>query len=431
VNSKVVLIVTYYWPPAGGPGVQRWLNFARWLPESGIVPIIYTPENPSYPLIDETLISQVPVDMQILRTRIKEPYRIAEWLNPKSKEYKAGLFEENAKQSLLTRFQVYVRGNYFIPDARKFWVKPSVKFLSDYLIEHKIDRLITTGPPHSMHLIGLELKKQNPNLKWMADFRDPWTQISYHKALKLTKNSRRKHQNLEKAVLQSADCIIATSFTDAKSYRKLGARRTEVITNGYEAADFEFQKIVQNENFRITYSGNLEMARNPLVLWQALRELTIENQGFRNELKLNFYGNISTGVEESLVENKLEDFVVKHGYVSHQQSVEGIVNAELLFLTNFQDEASKGIIPGKLFEYLAAQNPILALGPPKGDVSEILNQTGAGEYFVHSDLEGVKNYIIEIYHRFKSEQGSLKTKGYEQFSRSETTKKLAGVINSV
>ncbi len=428
MDSKKVLIVTYYWPPAGGPGVQRWLKFAEYLPEYGIEPIIYTPENPSYPMIDNSLLEKLPKGLKVVKTPIWEPYRLAEFFNPKSKEYKAGRFEKKEKQSLLTRLSVYIRGNFFIPDARKFWVKPSVKFLSNYLKENQIDTVVTTGPPHSMHLIGLELKKKYPDLKWIADFRDPWTQISYHSELKLTKNSEKKHKELEKSVIKTADCVLATSFSDAENYTKIGAVKTEVVTNGYEEDDFKIEKKIQNQKFRISYSGNLESARNPVELWKALKELTDQNDEFRNQLEINFYGILSAEVEETIAENGLLKYLKKHGYVNHQTAVEGIVNSELLLLTNFPDSKSKGIIPGKLFEYLAARNPIIAIGPEDGDVLRILNQTKTGEYFEHSDKEGTKTYIQEVYGEFKSGQSKQESGLIEQFSRKEITKKLAAVL---
>lgn len=425
-NNKI-LIVTYYWPLAGGPGVQRWLKFAKYLPEFGIEPIIYTPENPSYPLIDKTLSAEISPDLKVVRTKIWEPYQIAEKLNPKTKDYKAGNFEKSDKQSFLTRLSVFVRGNFFIPDARKFWVKPSVKFLKNYLQENQIETIITTGPPHSMHLIGLKLKKINPNLKWIADFRDPWTQISYHKELKLTDKSNKKHSELEKLVLKSADCVIATSFSDGENFRNSGANRVEVITNGFEESDFRIGKFISNK-FKITYSGGLELARNPLVVWQALKDLIEENQEFKLDFELEFYGNLSQDVENSILENGLENHLIKKGYVSHKDAIQGIKNADLLLLTNFPDEKSKGIIPGKLFEYMATGNPVLAIGPKDGDVAKILKETQSGSYFLHTQKEDVKSFILEVFKKWKTEDIQLPSPAIDQYSRKNLTQKLVQLI---
>ncbi len=424
---KKVLIVTYYWPPAGGPGVQRWLKFAKYLPEFGIEPIVYTPENPSYPIEDDSLQREVPSDLKVVKTKIWEPYQIAEKLNPKAKDYKAGNFEKPEKQSFLTKLSVFVRGNFFIPDARKFWVKPSVKFLTDYLQENSIETVITTGPPHSLHLIGLKLKQKNPNLKWIADFRDPWTKISYHDELKLTGKSRNKHLKIETKVLKSADCIIATSFSDADDYRKLGANRVEVITNGYEESDFRIGKFI-SKKFKITYSGGLEIARNPLVVWEALKELIQENEEFKSNLELEFYGNLSSDVENSIIENGLQNHLIKKGYVSHKESIQGIKNADLLLLANFPDKKSKGIIPGKLFEYMATGNPVLAIGPDGGDVEIILNETKTGKYFTPTEKESVKTYILSVYKKWKMDETVHPFPSIDRFSRKALTEKLSQLI---
>lgn len=427
MTQKKVIIITYYWPPAGGPGVQRWLKFAKYLPEFRIEPIIYTPENPSYPIEDKSLQREVSPDLKVIRTKIWEPYQIAEKFNPKAKDYKAGNFEKPEKQSFLTKLSVFIRGNYFIPDARKFWIKPSVKFLKNYIEKNQIDTIITTGPPHSLHIIGLELKNSYPILNWLADFRDPWTQISYHSELKLINKAQKKHEKLESEVLNAADVVIATSFADAENYKNLGAKRVEVITNGFEESDFRIGKFISNK-FKITYSGGLEISRNPLVVWETLGELVQENEEFKTDFELEFYGNLSSEVEDSIKESNLSNYLIKKGYVTHKESIQGIKNADLLLLTNFPDEKSKGIIPGKLFEYMATGNPVLAIGPDGGDVAQILSETQAGNYFTHSEKEKIKNYISNIYKKWKMDEMNHPSSAIEQFSRKALTEKLSRLL---
>lgn len=429
MSKKKVLIITYYWPPSGGPGVQRWLKFAKYLPEFGIEPIIYTPENPSYPIIDESLLNEVSPDLEIVKTKIWEPYQIAEKLNPKSKQYKAGQFEKSEKQSFLTKLAVFVRGNFFIPDARQYWVEPSVKFLRKYLKDNQIETIITTGPPHSLHLIGYKLKQLYPEIKWLADFRDPWTQISYHSELKLTSFAQKSHEILERKVLENADVVIATSFTDAENYKKLGAGRVEVITNGFEETYFRGSKFeVRGTKFVFTYSGGLEFARNPLVVWQALDELVHENSEFSTDFELEFIGNLSQEVENSIKENNLSNYLNKNGYVSHKESIELIKNSELLLLANFPDEKSKGIIPGKLFEYMATGNSILAIGPSGGDVAKILQETQAGSYFIHHQKDEVKSFILTEYKKWKTNFSKNPSSKIDQYSRKSLTVRLSEVI---
>ena len=205
-----VLIITYYWPPAGGPGVQRWLKFVKYLPEYGVKPIVYCPENPDYPLLDESLLAEVHSDVSVLKHKIFEPYKLASIFSKKKTKTIASGLINTKKQGIVEKLLLFIRGNFFIPDARKFWVGPSVRFLRKYIEQHQIETIITTGPPHSVHLIGKRLKR-HVNVKWIADFRDPWTSIGYHKKLKLTTRAHNVHKKMERKVLQSADRLIVTS----------------------------------------------------------------------------------------------------------------------------------------------------------------------------------------------------------------------------
>ena len=427
---KKILIITYYWPPAGGPGVQRWLKFTKYLPEFGYETYVYIPENPSYPILDETLAKDINPKVKIVKNKIWEPYQLAEKLNPKNKAYKGGHFEKNENQSFLSKLSVFVRGNFFIPDARKFWVNPSAEYLKDFLQKENIDTIVTSGPPHSLHLIGLKLKKQLPNLNWLADFRDPWTQISYHKELKLTSWAAKKHEDLEREVMQKADVVLATSYADGENFKKIGAKRVEVITNGFEEVKQQIEK--EHNYFHLTYSGGLEML--PVALWKALAEISNENQSFREDFKLNFYGSLADDVKQSIVKQGLQTNLIVHGYVSHQESLNAINSANILILTNFENVASKGIIPGKLFEYMATGNPILAIGPADADVEKILHKTKAGNYFSHEQVAEMKNYILSIYNQWlKNPNQKFETNENEvqQFNRKNLTSKLVEVVNSL
>ncbi|WP_374445036.1 glycosyl transferase family 1 [Epilithonimonas sp.] len=449
-NSKKVLIVTYYWPPAGGPGVQRWLKFAKYLPEFSLEPVIFTPENPSYPLIDETLKSEVPKNTKIIRTNIWEPYQLAEKFSKSNKKFKGGQFDVGKNQSFLSKLSIFIRGNFFIPDARKFWVKPSIAFLKKYLKENDIDLLVTTGPPHSLHLIGLGLKKELPDLKWIADFRDPWTEISYYKHLKLTKSSDRKHKELEKAVFQTADVTLATSYTDAENFRKKGAN-SSCITNGFDISEqgkigefqsssvgeFEVLKSTEKNDstpkrkFTISYVGVLEQLRNPENLWKALDELCKASSDFAEDFELKFVGRVDDKILNALENSVLKDRIKNLGYLAHQDSVTEMRTSDLLIITNFPNKSSKGIIPGKLFEYLATGKKIISFGPKDADVETILNRTNAGQHFDYSETDKIKDYIFALYLDRKNGKSIINSADINEFSRKELTKKLSEIIKKI
>ncbi|WP_223559890.1 glycosyltransferase family 4 protein [Chryseobacterium lathyri] len=430
MEQKKILIITYYWPPAGGPGVQRWLKFAKYLPEFGWNPVIYTPENPSYPLLDESLLKDVPQNLEIVKTKIWEPYQLAEKLNKSNKKFKAGQFDVGKNQSWKSRLSIWVRGNFFIPDARVFWVKPSIKFLEQYLKENKIDVVVTSGPPHSLHMIGLGLKKKFPALKWIADFRDPWTEISYYKHLKLTKSSDRKHRQLESAVFKNADITLATSYTDAENFRKAGANAV-CITNGFDESDSAPINVVgekKETTFTLSYIGVLEQLRNPENLWKVLDELVKENKEFADHFILKFAGRVDDKILQSIENSSLKNHILNLGYISHDKAVEEMANSNLLLITNFPNESSQGIIPGKIFEYLATGKQIISFGPDEADVSRILAETGAGKHFGYEDSKAVKDFIIEKYELWKKGDLLENTQNIEQFSRRNLTKKLAEIL---
>ncbi|WP_426479508.1 glycosyl transferase family 1 [Chryseobacterium sp. CBSDS_008] len=427
--EKKILIITYYWPPAGGPGVQRWLKFAKYLPDFGWKPIIYTPENPSYPLLDETLMKDVPENIEMVRTKIWEPYQLAEKLNKSNKKFKAGQFDVGKNQSWKSRLSIWVRGNFFIPDARVFWVKPSITFLEKYLKENTIDTIVTSGPPHSLHLIGLGLKNKMPDLKWIADFRDPWTEISYYKHLKLTKSSDKKHRQLESAVFKNADITLATSYTDAENFRKAGANAV-CITNGFDETDSSEKEGEQKDKnkFTLSYIGVLEQLRNPENLWKALDELVKENAQFAADFTLKFVGRIDDKILHSIENSSLKNHILNLGYLAHGKAVEEMQHSDLLLITNFPNDSSKGIIPGKIFEYLASGKQILSFGPDQADVAKILQETRSGKHFNYQDTEPIRKFILEKFELWKN--GSLleNTQHIEQFSRKNLTRQLAEII---
>jgi len=423
-TNKNVLIITYYWPPAGGPGVQRWLKFAKYLPDFGWNPIIYTPENPSYPLLDESLEKEIPEHVRLVKTKIWEPYQIAEKLNRSNKKFKGGQFDVGKNQSWKSKLSIWIRGNFFIPDARVFWVKPSIRYLQKYLQEHPVDTIVTTGPPHSMHLIGLELKKLFPEKKWIADFRDPWTEISYYKHLKLTKASDKNHRELEKAVFKNADLTIATSYSDAENFKNAGAHAL-CITNGFDSTEIQGNNTAESTAFTISYVGVLEQLRNPKILWEALSELVTEQPQFKEDLRLKFAGRIDNTIQDDLALSPLQGNTEYLGYITHDKALEEMQSSSLLLITNFPQESSKGIIPGKIFEYLATGKRIISFGPKEADVAKILAETKSGKHFSYTEKDEVKDYIFTTYTAWTKGLLSQNIENIDAFSRKNLTKKLA------
>ena len=425
MNSKT-LIITYYWPPAGGPGVQRWLKFVKYLPEFGIEPIVYCPENPNYPIIDKSLVSEIPENITILKQSIKEPYGLASWFSKgKSKKISSGVIPKAKKQSLIEKAMLYIRGNYFIPDARKNWIQPSVAFLSNYIKEHQIETIITTGPPHSLHVIGLQLKEEL-DINWIADFRDPWTTIGYHKDLKLTESSKAKHINLEHKVLNTADEIIVTSNHTKNEFQTKTKQPISVITNGYDTHSVRVEG--KDELFTLSHIGSLLSERNPEVLWETLSELIEENENFSKAFKLQLIGVVSDDVIESIHKNGLKNHVNVVGYVSHDEALKFQMQSQLLLLIEINSEETKAIIPGKVFEYLISETPILAIGPKDADVEQIIKTTNTGTYFNYNQKAELKAQLLSYFKAFENNALKVNAIGLQPYSRKALTEKLSVLI---
>ncbi len=425
-NNKIV-IITYYWPPAGGPGVQRWLKFVKYLPDFGFQPIVYIPENPSYPIIDENLLSEVSNETIILRNKIVEPYQWASFLSKnKTKKISSGIIPNKKKQTFLDQLLLWIRGNIFIPDARVFWVKPSVKYLEKYISENGITTIITSGPPHSLHLIGLELK-QKLNVRWVADFRDPWTTIGYHKALKLLEFAANKHKQLENKVLNNADLILVTSPSTRAEFKKITSKPIEVITNGYDVEKIGNQ--IVDKKFSLAHIGSFLSERNPRILWESISELIRENPLFASHFQLKLIGAISQEVLDSIALFQLQNYVNNLGYVSHDEAIVHQKKSQVLLLIEINSEDTKSIIPGKLFEYLVSERPIIGVGPKGCDFAEIIIDTNTGVFVDYSEKEKLKNYIANYFSLFL--EGNLKSNGVglQKYSRKNLTEKLANLLN--
>ena len=425
---KRALVITYYWPPAGGPGVQRWLKFVTYFKDFGIEPVVFIPDNPHYPLQDKSIVSEIPEGIEIIRFPIKEPYGFAKIFSKKKTNQVSSGIITNKNQSVLEKLLLWIRGNFFIPDARIGWVKPAVGFLKEYLAKNDMDIVISSGPPHSLHLIGMALKEEL-GIKWVADFRDPWTTIHYHQSLRLNKRAQKKHLKLESQVLNNADLVVVTSARTKKEFQNITSAPIEVISNGYDI----LEKIEPNldAQFSIAHIGSLLTNRNPELLWEILSELKDENKVFSKNLLIKLVGAVSEDVLESLAVFGLTENYKTLGYVSHQEAIQIQHDAQVLLLVEMDSPETKSIIPGKLFEYVAANRPILAIGPEGSDVEGIIKETNTGVYFKYTDKEKLKQQVQLYYEAYLKANLNVNSKNIEKYSRSALTKSLSTILLNI
>jgi len=419
-----VLIITYYWPPSGGAGVQRWLKFSKYLPEFGWEPIILTvdPEFAAYPVTDISLNKDIPANIKVYKTPATDYFSI--YKKDKTKIPSAG-FAISVDNTLKDRFLRFVRGNFFIPDPRKGWNKFAFTKACDLIEAEGINHVITTSPPHSTQLIGLKLKKKYPGIKWIADLRDPWTDIYYYKQFYPTFISKLIDSGYEKNVLKNADKII-TVGTSLKNAFKLKAinieDKIEVISNGFDEDDFRGIGTSAPAKLTITYVGTLSEIYPVNGFVKALK--IMKEKGI--DFDLRFVGSVSQKAKELILNSIEKDSVEFLPHVSHSEAIRHLMNSSVLLLIIPSHSSSKSIITGKIFEYLASLKPVLCIGPEDGDAAEIIKKCNAGVSAGYDDSVKMADFLSRI----STFSGVSDKYAVMEFSRHLLTKRIAGILNS-
>lgn len=415
--------------------MQRWLKFVKYLPAYEWEPHVFTPENPSFAVKDASLERDVPPEAEVIRFPIREPYdvffRISGWFGGKKEATPAALIPRT-NRSLFQTISAWVRGNLFIPDPRRFWTRPSVQFLSDYLADNHIGTIITTGPPHSMHLIGLRLKLKFPHLRWLADFRDPWSEWGLWDSLMVSQAVMKIHRKLERRVLRAADEIITITPFYVKRFEALAQRPVRLLTNGFDEDDFSGMTYVDTGQFIIRHIGVVNEKCDPRPFMEALEQEMERDADFARHLKVEFIGDVHAEFREFVANNaRLERITSFRGNVPHQELIQlyGSSSLLLLILTGYKD--AEGFLPGKLFEYFATRLPVLGVGPTSGNAASLLKETGAGIMVGSDDRGGMLQAVRGVFERWSNgEDIRVRDPRVERFSRKTITRQLVEILSA-
>jgi glycosyltransferase involved in cell wall biosynthesis len=417
-----VLIITYYWPPGSGAGVQRWLKFTKYLPSMGWEPVILTvdPNYAFYPATDNSLVNDIPPDVRVIKTPAINYFNI--YRRDKSKIPAAG-FASGDDDSFKDRFSRFIRGNFFIPDPRRGWNRYAIRKALEIIKREDIKYIITSSPPHSTQLIGLNLKKELPDIKWIADLRDPWTDIYYYSQFYPTPVSRLIDGNYEKKVLKNSDKII----TVGKSLRQVFSARlpgieakTEIITNGFDEEDFAGFVPVVPKTLTISYIGTLSDAY-PL---DGFLDALVTLRKARQEFRLRFVGTVSGNQKDRIILKAGKNSAEFIPYVDHASAIGYMADTSALLLIIPDHPSNKSIVTGKLFEYIASGKPVICIGPPDGDAAEIITGSMTGQTFSYDDHTAIKNYLSHI-----SVNPGETEREIERFSRKNLTRQLINILN--
>ncbi len=429
---KKILYITYYWPPSGGAGVQRSLKFVKYLYEFGIQAVVLTvdPKKASYPIRDETLLKEVDPQIEVHGTDSFEPLKVFSKISGKNKMPYGG-FTNTEKESFVQRTYRFIRGNFFIPDARGGWVKHALKKAVEIIRAEKIDTIVISSPPHSSQFIGLKLKKRFPSLKWIADLRDPWTDIYYYKELRHTYPARLLDKHYEKEVLERCDVAVVVSSEIKRMFLKKSQQLDEakivVIPNGFDTTDFEAGVEPEKNYFVLSYIGTIADNYEPEILFSSFREVINKNPDV--DIRLRFVGSASGKVRDLTRKYELENRVEMISHVSHQEAIHYMQKSSMLLLLIPAVVNDKGILTGKLFEYIGSGRPVVGIGPPDGDASRIMDESKSGKMFGRNQGDLLIDYLNSAVHAWQQDDRfNYKSPEQSKYSRRALAARLAEVI---
>ncbi len=427
-SLKKVIIITYYWPPSGGSGVQRYLYFTKYLRQFGWEPVIFTVEDGAYSVVDEKLMDEVPKGIEVIKQKAWEPNQLYKKITGRKEtaSIDSSIFKDQ-KKSFVNRLAIWVRGNLFIPDARMFWIKPSVKRLNKYIENNKVDAIISTSPPQSTHLIANKVSKQNKT-PWLADFRDPWTDIGYFDELKLSNWAKKKHLKLEEMVMQNADSLLTVSRIWQKDFEKIRKSSVDYIPNGYESTSVKEIITPDKDFYTWSYVGVLTEDREPTVLWEEMDELYKSNTEFSNKFRLRFVGNISNQIQENIKKYSFHEKVTFKGNIPKSELNEVLYTSNVLLLIGIP--GVRGVLPGKVFEYLNTKRFILNISEENSEAEDFLNKVNGGLSSSFEDREKTKENILELWQN-NLDNTMVKSAGLKKYSRENITKELVLILNRI
>ncbi len=429
---KRVLIIAYYWPPAGGSGVQRCLKFAKFLPQFGWEPVVYTCENPAAFAWDPSLGRDVSEDLEIHRTRIFEPFGLYRKITGQGRDTKVmDVMVRSARESLIKRMAIWLRGNLYVPDAKVGWVRPSVKYLSAYLRHHPVDVILSSGPPHSVHLIAQKIHRRF-DIPWVADFRDPWTNIYSNRFMKRTAFTERRDRKLETNVLHQADVVTVVSPGLAEEFGNRAQRMVQ-ICNGYDPGDIPAVRQENRSHFELCYTGNYLANQDLPTLWRVLGELAMEMPEFSDRFRLHLVGKVAANVLKSIQTAGIEPLLRLTDSVPHSEAIQFMVNSELLLFPIPLDKTNKLILTGKIFEYLASRSEILGIGPTEGNAAQILWESDRHSMVHYDDGEAMKERIRKAFEHWLKTGKGLRHNGqaHEKYSRERLTQQLSELLHEL
>lgn len=423
-----VIIVTYYWPPSGGPAVQRWLSFANLLSEKGVKVIIITPDpdKASFPLIDTTLQYEISESIEVKKIPIRDNYWIYKKVFGRGKVPTSGFVNES--NTFLQKIARFIRGNFFFPDPRKNWVNGAVKVIQEILDKEDFANIITAGPPHSTHFVGKKIKRDNQKINWIVDFHDAWTDVWYYEKLYKTSLARLLDKKMERTILEGADYVLTVGeFLRKVLVEKTCSKNDEkfrTVSMGFDQ-NLNYSSISdKNNKLHICYTGTLDEAYQPWIIFDSTKELL--DQGY--DIVLVFVGLVSDSIKTYVKEIGIESNVTYTGYLTHSESIRFLRYADALLLFSPKVKTERIIIPGKLYEYLAARKPIINIGMKDSNTAKIIEECNAGINVDRSEKSEITSFFTKWLQGMNSPPFVFNEEKINTYSRRSEVEKIISLL---
>ena len=434
---KKVLIISYYWPPAGGPGSQRVLKFSKFLPQFNWRPVILTVRNGEYPYIDNSLEREIQTACKVYSSSTIEPFILYKKLTGKDPTSPLPVGQLTQKPDKIQRkIFNWLRTNLFLPDARMGWILPGYLRARKVIQSQKIQAVVSSSPPHSLQLIAYLIHKEF-KLPWIADFRDPWTEIQYYQVSKRNRLSQSIDQCLEKRVLRSANHITTVSSSIGQSFRQklnrtFPGNSVSIIPNGWDPDEFKHDSKPDPFKFIILHTGNLNATQNPTVLWKSLQNLMGMYPFFKKDLKLKFVGRVHENIQRAITDFNLHAITDFASFMPHEQIIGEIQKAAILMSVVPDVPDNKGIVMSKNFEYIGSGLPVLIIGPIDSDIAQIISEFTHSQMINYKDIKTCETFLSKIYRAWKNRENPQSTwKIRNKYSRLTLTGKLAEILNDI
>ncbi len=431
---KKCLVVTYYFPPSGGPGVQRVLKFAKYLPEFGWEPVILTVKDGDYPARDESLLKEIPPSLKVFRTSILEPYKFYRTLTgkePGSAVDVNNIPKSGDRKSLSESMAEFVRATFFIPDARVGWLLHAVDEAKKIIADEKINAIYSSSPPYTCAVIARNVHRST-GIPWVAGFRDPWTGFLSTPQRWLL--PRMLDEYLERSCFEEATRVEVAwrgiLLDLQKKYPEISPDKVTYLPNGFDSADFPAVKYQPNDKFTVTYTGSMYGVRNPKTFLEAVAGLIRSKSIDRDKIRLRFIGRFGAEILEMFTEPSIARCVEVLPYLPHSESIRHLMTSEALLLVVDEYAGGEEIVPGKVFEYIGARRPIIGIAR-EGAVTELLRTTGSGQSAGNSDIESIARIILEYYtdYLYNKSAFSPDNAAIARYERREITRQLAGLLD--